>query len=345
MSTIVVSPLSAYSTPSFEAVTLEILAKGETFLGLFDQLEVWRSRGTAGGPYEELTAPSWLPARLPKTAKDAPTVPVTGPTVNIVGKTLELKLKERDVIPVVFTGTNPLTYAQAAAQITAQSSGRLRAYVDEDAQLTVETLEPGTSAALRVIPSDAASLLALPLVEPDALVFGRDARIQLHQDLTTYRFIDGAGSTTYFYKTRFRNRDTSSVSEFSLPFGVAQAVGISPANLVCGFLDLVTLDGKPLVGREVSINAAFTGEQIENRLVAGTPLVKRTDHAGHVEFTLVRGQTYVLAIAGLNLAKELVAPSDPAVTFFSLVSTSAGIQDDYFKVREPNVAIMERRHI
>jgi hypothetical protein len=345
MSSIVVSPLSANTTPAFEVVNLEILVKNEDFLGFFDLIEVWRSRGNASGPYEELTAPSWLPARLPKTAGDAPTPAVTGPTVNIVGKTLEFVLKEKDTILVFFSGTDPLTYAQVAAQITAQSSGRLRAYVDEDVQMTVETLEPGTGAALRVLPGDAASLLALPLTEPESLVFGRDARIQLIKDLNTYRFSDISGSTAYYYKTRFRNRSTSAVSEFSLPFGVAQSLGVSPANLVCGYLNLVSLDGKPLVGREVSLCSPFTGELVENRLLAGNPLMKRTDHEGHVEFTLVRGQKYALAISGLNLAKELVAPTDSAVSSFSLVSASAGTQDDYFRVREPEVTVMERRHI
>lgn len=345
MSTIVVSPLSSRVVSAFEVVNLEILVKNEDFLGVFDLLEVWRSRGSSSGPYEELTASVWLPARLPSTAGSLPTPAVVGPTVNLVGKTLQFVLKEKDTVSVLFTGTNPLTYAQAATQITAQSAGRLRAYVDAAVQLTVETLEPGTGAALRVLPSDAASLLALPLAEPESLVFGRDAHVRLRAGLTTYMFSDVSGSPSYQYKTRFRHAATGAVSEFSQPFSVTQTSGISASNLVIGYLNLVTLEGKPLVGREVSLCSPFTGELVENRLLAGTPLLQRTDQQGHVEFTLVRGQKYALAISGLNLAKEIVAPIDAAVSSFSLVSAAVGTQDDYFRVREPEVTLMERRHI
>lgn len=345
MAQIVVSPLRADVAPSFEVVNLDILVKNEDFIGYFDLIEVWRSRGNASGPYEELTADSWKPARLPKGGGDNPATPQVGQEVNIVGKALEFVLKERDTVMVLFTGTDPLTYAGVASQITAQSAGRLRSYVDAGGKLVVETLEPGTGAALRVVPSDAASFLALPMQEPDSLAFGHDARIQLIKDRTTYRFSDISGSTTYFYKTRFRNRSTTAVSEFSLPFGVGQALGVSPANLVVGYLNLVTLDGHPLTGREVSLASPFTGEIVEGRILAGDALVRRTDEAGHVEFTLVRGQKYTVAIAGLNLAKELVAPTDPAVTSFSLICPTAGSQDDYFRVRAVMLPTAERRHL
>ena len=183
------------------------------------------------------------------------------------------------------------------------------------------------------------------MTEPSSLVFGRDARIQMMKDVGTYRFSDISGSTAYYYKTRFRNRSTSAVSEFSLPFGVAESLGISPANLVCGYLNLATLDGRPLVGREVSLSSPFTGETVENRVLAGGALMKRTDREGHVEFNLVRGQKYTLAISGLNLAKEFVAPQEPTITAFPLVCPTVGSQDDYFKVRIPEVPVMERRGI
>jgi hypothetical protein len=340
MSQIVMSTLGPHVQPAFNCVNLEILVQNEDFVGVFDLIEVWRSRGTAGGPYEELTAESWLPARMPRLG-GAPSA-VVGPVVDVMGKELEFVLKEKDNVLVVFSSAS-LTLAAAAAQIRAQSLGRLTSHVDEAAQLVVETLEPGTGAALRVLPGDATSILGLPMQEPDSLVFGRDSRIQLLQDVGTYRFSDISGSTAYFYKTRFRKRSTDVVSEFSLPFGVEQSLGISPANLVCGYLNLATLDGKPQVGREVSLSSSFTGETVEGRLLAGNPLLKRTNYEGHVEFNLVRGQKYSLAVAGLNLAKELVAPVDPDISSFPLACPEAGSQDDYFRARIPDVPVMERR--
>jgi len=341
MSQIIVSPISSEVRPAFEVVNLDILVKNEDWYGFFDLIEVWRSRGTAGGPYEELTAEAWLTARMPRAGGEVSAV--TGPVVDVDGKTISFVLKEKDTVLVVLSGTP--TLAGVATQITAQGMGRLRAHVDSDGQLVVETQEPGTGATLRVLPGDATSILGLPMTEPESLVFGHDARIQLLLDVGTYRFTDISGSTAYYYKTRFRSRYTGAVSEFSLPFGVAESLGISPTNLVCGYLNLATLDGKPLVGREVSLSSPFTGESVEDRVLAGGALMKPTDHQGHVEFTLVRGQKYTLAIAGTNLAKELVAPVDPTISSFPLVGPAEGSQDDYFRVRVPVVPVMERRGI
>ena len=337
MSTIVVSPLRPNEKPAFEVVNLEILVKDSDWLGTFDQIEVWRSRSTMGGPYDELTADAWKPARLPATGGDQPTVVVAGPTTNIVGKALELLLKERDAISIVFTGFDPLLLSQVASQISAQSAGRLHSYVDADAQLVIETLEPGTGAALRVLLSDAASILALPLQEPDDLVFGKDARIPLVHGSNVYHYSDISGSTEFFYKTRFFNSTTGAVSAFSLPFGSGQALGVAPQFLVSGFLDLATSDGKPVVGRRVTLSLTFNGTIVDGMLLAGNALSKHTDAFGHVEFNLVRGAKYDLSIAGLNLVKTVSAPTDTTITSFQLVDANFSEQEDYFRVRIPQI--------
>lgn len=337
MSTIIVSPLRPNEKPAFEVVNLEILVKDSDWLGTFDQIEVWRSRSTPGGPYDELTASSWKPARLPKNGGDIPAAPVTGPAVNIVGESLEFILKEKDSIFIVFTGVDPLPFSQVSTQITAQSAGRLHSYVDSDAHLVVETLEPGTGAALRVVVSNATSILALPLQEPDVLVFGKDARLSLERGANVYRFSDVSGSTEYFYKTRFFNSMTGAVSAFSLPFGTGQVLGIAPQFLVSGFLDLVTSDGKPVVGRRVTLSLSFNGTITDGKLLAGNALSQHTDAFGHVEFNLVRGAKYDLSIAGLNLVKTVSTPLDPTVASFQLVDPDFSEQQDYFRVRVPQV--------
>lgn len=341
MSQIVVSPLKSDDAPAFEVVNLEILVKDSDFEGFFDLIEVWRSRSTSSGPYEELTSDFWRPARLPKSGGDTKIVG-TGPAVQIAGKSLELLLKEKDTILVVFSGTDPLTLLQASVQIADQSAGRLRSYVDDTAQLVIETLEPGTGATLRVLPGDAASILALPLQSPDDLVFGKDARIQLKLGVGVYRFSDISGSTKYFYRTRFRNRSTSAVSEFSLPFGVGQSLGLSTDRLVCGQLDLVDLQGRPLIGREVNLSAQYNGAVVDGKSVLGNALSKRTDASGHVEFNLVRGVQYELSIAGSNIIKTVVAPVDPAVSSFPLLDPDMSEQTDYFRVRVPQIPTLLR---
>ena len=337
MTTIAVSPSRPNEQPAFEVVNLEILVKDVDWMGFFDVLEVWRSRGTTSGPYEELTSNCWRPAKLPKGASETPSLAPSTQTVNIVGETLEFLLKEKDSVLIVFAGVDPLTTTQVASQITAQSAGRLSSFVNVDAQLVVSTMEPGTGATLRVLPSNAASFLALPLEEPDSLAFGQDARIQLIQGQDVYRFSDIAGNTRFFYKIRFRNSSTGAVSEYSLPFGTGQAIGLSTDRLICGYLDLVTADGKPLIGRRASLSVHFNGSVVDGMLVAGTALSSLTDNAGHVEFQLVRGVKYDLAIAGLNLVKTITAPDNPLLSSFPLLDPDFSEFQDYFRVRIPQI--------
>lgn len=330
---------------SFEVVGLTILANDADFVGLFDCIEVWRSRQTAGGPYEELTGAAWRGARMPRAGLDQPAVVQTGPNVNVVGLTLELLINEKSILDVVFTGVDPLTLAQVATQIAAQSLGRLRSWVDTNAKLVIETMEPGTGATLRVIANDTASLLGLPLAEPDSLVFGQEARPLLVAGTNSYYFEDRGGSSSYFYRTRLRNRANNTVSEFGQTYNAEETVGVNPANVVTGYLDLVDNAGRTLVGIEVSLRSPFTGSLIDGKLVAGNDLVQKTNAQGHVEFTLMRGQTYTLSISGTNIAKEIVTPTDPTITSFLLVDDNFSTQDDYFRARVPQIPTMERRSL
>lgn len=347
MATVTVSPLlvdeDAESTS--EMVQLQILVKEEDWLNLFDQIEVWRSRDTLNGPYEELTAARWLRARIPKTAKDKPSSPVTGPSVVIAGETLQFKVNEQTDYVIAISGVDPISYADIATQIISQGATKLDSYVDTDGVLVVETTEPGTGAILRVVESDGAAIVGLPTEEPESLAYGRDARITLKRDVEEYLFTDIRGASTYWYKTRFRNRLSQAVSEFSQPFSVGQALGISRSNIVCGQLDLVNLDGTPLAYREVSIYGAYQGELVEDKLVAGPAQVRLTDSNGHVEFLLVRGTACTVAIAGTNIVRDIVVPTDTSVSVFGLLDPEASPTDDVFVVQRPDIVYAERRSL
>ena len=327
-----------------ESVTLNILTEDDAFVGVFDSIEVWRSRGSEGGPYEELTGAVWSGARIPIAGGDLPSAQPAGQSVNVASLTLPLLINEQTTIVVALSGTNPLTFAQVASQIQAQGLGRLRAWVDANAQLVIETTEPGLGATLRVLPSDAASLLGLPLDE-EAFAFGHEARIATVPGVGSYLFHDKTGSSKYFYKTRFRNRYENTVSEFGPAYSAKQAINVDPDKVVTGYLDLIDAEGRALVGLEVSLRTPFVGQLVAGALMAGQALLRKTDDLGHVEFTLVRGQTYVLAIAGTNLAKEIVAPTDASINSFLLVGDTFATQDDYFRARVPQIPSAERRSL
>ncbi len=340
-----ITTTSSPVSQSLEVVTLNILTSDADFVGIFDSIEVWRSRVSEGGPYEELTGASWSGARVPSTGGDLPAAIPAGPNVNVASLTLPLLVNEQQSINVAFSGTNPLSLAQAASQIQAQSLGRLRAWVDSNAQLVIETTEPGTGATLRVLSSEAASLLGLPLTEPTSFSFGHEARVLTALGTSTYVFQDKSGSSKYYYKTRFRNRLENTVSEFGQAFSAKHAIAVDPDRVIVGYLDLIDAEGFPLVGIEVALRSPFVGKLVAGALVAGQSLVRKTDDQGHVEFTLVRGQTYALSIAGTNISKELVTPMDLSISSFLLVDDNFTTQDDYFRARIPNIPSAERRSL
>lgn len=343
MTTIVVSPTQA-ETGTTELVQLQILVEDSDWSG-FDHCEVWRSMATAEGPYEEVTADTWLGARLPKDALDAPSTPVTGAYVAAGGMAMQLLVDDLYAVPILLSGTNPLTYAQVATQITAQGLNKVASYVDSTGEIVIETTAAGTGSMLLIVEGDAAAAVGLPTQEPDSLAYGRDARITLRRGTHEYLFNDLRGSSTYFYKTRFYNRTTRAHSEFSQPFGASQVSGLSPDSVCMGTIDLVSVNGKPLASRYVSVYNRFLGVLVENKLVAGREESKLTDANGHAEFVLVRGATVTVSISGTDIARDITVPVDIAVKTFSLLDPTITTGVDIFKAQVPTLVYAERRSL
>jgi len=342
MSTIVVRPASPPEEPGDEIINLNILAKSQDFAGFFDFLEIWRSFSNEQGPFSELTADQWMPARLPLTGGDRPASPVTGASAALVGKTLVFLANESDTVVVTFTGTDPLTRITAANQVESQSGGKLTAYVDDEGQLVVETPNTGTGALLQCTGGTAAGDLGIETEAPANTAYGRDARVQLRTNTEQYRFTDQRGKSDAFYRTRYRNRLTGATSDFSQPFGTGQVSGLADTSLVLGQLDLVDLQGRPVAHRQVRIHTNFNGVLIEGKLMAGTDLVKQTDLEGHVEFMLARGQKIAVAVVGTDMVRDIVVPTDPAIVTFNLLDPMLST-NDVFRVQVPELVYAERR--
>lgn len=333
--------------PDFQAVTLNILVNSEAFAGIFDELEVWRSTGP-GVPFMEITGPLWSAARIPHDGGDVPVVLVPGPQVNVINKRLSILVRSGDLtqLDFDFIGSSAAILKDVAIQITDQSLGRLHSYVDENAELVLETVAVGNSAYLQVLSTDAAIFLGLPTTLPDSEAFGKESRIKLRPGVTVYAFSDQAGSPTTSYKTRFRNTLSGLTSEFSIPFTGTQAIGVSSPNLVIGYLTLVDASGRPLPNIAISISSKFQGTTVEGKVVAGADLVDSTNSDGYVEFVLIRGQSYTMGIAGTNIVKDIVAPTDASIMSFLLTDPAYGNGDnDYFLVRVPDLPTLERRSI
>lgn len=327
-----------------EIVNLQILARLSDWAGYFDLIEVWRSRGTDRGPWEELTAEEWKRARVPMTAPDAPDAPVSGPLANVVDDDLELLLNSYE-ITITFTGTDPLDYETAAGQIVVQGLGLLNSYVTSEGVLVVETIHPGLLNELRVTGGDAAPNLGLPTEEPASFGYGREPRLGLVSGQETYPFTDPHGSSEYWYRIRYRNKSTLATSDFSAPFQVPSGTGLASSSTVVARLELVTMEGRPKSDVEVGIHTEFVGAVIDNKTVVTGDLVKKTDENGVVEFVLPRGMQCTVAISGTNLVRRFTVPTDQSVSSFNPLDPQYSDDMDYFKVRVPNIPYAARRSL
>lgn len=337
--TIIVSPLGRQEEDTGEVIRLDIFVKEPVFFSTYDRIEVWRSVAGQGGPYSELTAMALSPARLPEGADDAPAVPVVGPSAVLDGLELELLVNEYVEVTVTFSGADPITYGDAATQVTAQGQSLVEAYVTAAGVFVVQTTGAGTGSSLRVLSSDGAAQLGLPV---DELVFGRSAWLNLVDGTDRYLFEDLLGSGTYFYKTRFRNASTGAVSEFSLPHSIGTRAGTEPDNLICGKADLIQADGTPLINQQVQLRAEFTGILVDGAVMAGTTVEKMTDEDGHVEFVLVRGQKFGVSVPGTSLFRTITVPTDPTKEVFNLFDPDIA-DEDIFRVQVPEIVVAERR--
>lgn len=312
--------------------------------GMFDRVEVWKSVLSAGGPYFPLTRPTWFGAFLPADGPGvAPGTVETGPSVVIVGKTLKLRVDEKTDIDVTFTGSDPLTYAQCATQVEAQGLGLLTSYVVGGA-LVVQTVGAGGERTLRVVGGDAAPLLGFATTEPDSVAFGADPDVQLISGQTAYSFVDYNGDAAYFYKTRFVNSKTGSKSDFSSPFQAPKGGSASSDKLLLCFVELVGIDGSAEKGREVAVFGNFDGQQVAGKTSVGGRLLGKTDETGRVEFTILRGAFVTVSVAGTALARDVVVPTDPSITSLNLLDGSVGT-DDLFKVKVPQLDYAVRRSL
>lgn len=334
-------PQSIVTLKSFK---LDFFIPKRAWYGLWDRLEVWRSRSTPSGPYDALNGDTWTPATLPLGSPTVPpSPPQTGAYITIVGTTITFLVDEASAVSITFTGTDPLTLAQVATQIAAQSNQLLSSYVD-NGQVIAQTIQPGEISVLRCTGGTAAPLLGFPTTEPGSVAFGLDARIVLLPTQELYSQVDANGNDLFFYKTRFYNSSTGLFSDYSLPSQAISPVGISPDGLVRCYVELVDLSGSAIYGAEVLIESAFGGLQVEGKTVVGGQVVLHTDRNGHAELLIPRGTSLTVAIGGTDLVRDVVVPTDSTITAFNLLAPGSGT-NDVFAVAEQNIDYAVRRSI
>jgi hypothetical protein len=328
------------------SVEVQITVRPEEWAGKFNRIEVWRSELSPAGPFEALTANQWTPAILPNSA-EYPVRPCdvtagAGKRVLLTNTTLVVLVDHTDEYRIRFYDTAHTTYFDAALTINAQSAGRFNAYVDSHGDIVLVGVRPGTGASLEVTGGDAAPLLGLSSISPENIAYGRDAHIGLVPGVSQYPFCDAHGDVANFYRARLLSTLTGARGEFDLPVATNVSSGVGLSNLVQGYVELINNEGRPLAQQLVQVYTSATN-MVEGKLVSGMQQAKRTDRQGRAEFTLLRGVAYTVSIAGTDIVRQFLAPTDPAVTLFSLLDPGVGTQDDLFTVDRPQLTYAERR--
>lgn len=315
-----------------QLVSLSFLASSDETEG-FTHLAVFRSRTGEDGPYEEITGEAWSLPRHTVLAKSA--------VLN--GRDLELRVNEKHDVVVTFSGTDPISAASAATQVQAQSAGLLQASVEGD-YLLIEALSAGSASTLRVVGGDAATLLELPSIEPDSIVFGKDARIPLLPDVESYDFTDPHGDASYYYRYRFINSTLNQVSAFSDPVSAASLPVVATGYLIVGYLTAVDIHGRAVADLEVKVRLKSATTLLGGVLVVGSQSTVRTDSSGRAEFYLPRGAEVTVVLTGTTIARDVTVPSDPDLASFNLLDAAYGT-DDAFKVQVPDLEFANRRSL
>ena len=304
----------------------------------FDVLEVQRSKLTANGPYEEVTAATYEGARLPKGASGVvPDPAVSGPLVLANGMTLEFKIQgvSSRELTVTLSGSDPLSYGQVAQQIVAQSGQYLKSWATSS-QLIIETVEIGPQVTLEITGGDAAPALGLPI---GVVAQGKRARHMLENDKNVYEFVDPYGSQLFFYRVRQRHSITGLLGTWVGPF---QAKGV-PTQLepIIGYVDMIDGSGRPLPDKEVLVYGKSSSQLIGGRVVAPLSERRLTDVKGRARFQLLRGQHVTVAIMGTDIVREVTVPTSEDVTLFNLLDPGIA-RDDAFDVQVPDVPYANR---
>jgi len=295
----------------------------------FDAMRIRRSTSQSG-PWTEITAVAAAAAVLQGS--------VAGPFA-LATKILQFKLDSLPQTNITFTGTDPLTVDQAAAQINAVHAG-IASNVSNKLKLT--SLLTGTQSKLEIVGGSAATVLGFVNGQRD---IGEEAYINLVPGTSIYNFYDrdadGAGGQKFYYEAAYYNTTTFLTSEWSEPFEAEPGTAISADKLSLGSIDLVDVEGVSTPDQEITFVPMWEPLTVESKQVA---MVRKavtitTNNSGHAEISLVRGLKVKVIFAGTSFIREIQVPDAPT---FDLVALMAAAPDP-FNPQFPNYPAAPRR--
>lgn len=322
------------------AVLLDFILQTEDWLGRYTHVEVWRSTLGEEGPYTPLFSTTSTPqmAVVPDGVGDPSDAP--GGFVEVFGKPLELRVNRSYTLAFTSTETDPISKADWAASIQAAIPS-IRAWVDSTGCLGLASSDAyGSTGSLEILPGDAATLLGLTA----SIAFGRDDRILIPAGCTRLSYRDLFGKNEYYYKVRFFDRFTKSVSVFSPPIqGGNRLAGVQSSMFVRGYVKLMS-GGVPTPHTRISVYYPNAPALVDGYLSVGQNTVQTTDDNGYAEFLVLRGVPMDVAVAGSNTVRRVTIPVDVPIDSFNLFDPALA-NDDAFGVQRRDVLYADRRNL
>ena len=294
-------------------------------LGLFDQMQVWRSETGIAGTYFEITGGAPAGATLVGSQ--------TGPfTLN--GLTIKYKLNGGDEETYTFVSTDPISIDDVVDQLNTELSGITSSEDVGALRLTSDLL--GTASILEITGGTALTELGFTTGDKD---YGEDDRVDLQAGIVEYDYDDLSGDPDNYYKVRYYNSGSMAVSGFGDPVKGDIGSIIAPTDLVKGFGTLAGLDGKPVVGRLVVFYNVFMPPLLVGDIgIIGREVAVETDQAGYFETMMVKGASVDVVITGTGITRRITIPT----TDFNVL-TEVAAADDNFTIQVPDIPAAVRR--
>ncbi len=295
-----------------------------TALATFDTLRWWRSRTGQYGVYEAATATTPTPATLLGAALEPH---------QLNGRVLNLRIGGTNTASVTFSSTDPVSTADAVAEING-AVGSIIA-TDEGGYLRLTTVAVGSNASVEILEGDGGIYLGFAVGDG---AIGTDFDTTLVAGTHEYFYIDNNSADAFWYRVEFLNFATGDTTGTGVPFPSNSAAHISKSKTIVCYVRLADMSGLPIDSRRITFANPFLPNTVIDQNsrwgVFRHYQQMETDRNGYAEIRLLRGISVDISIDGTGFVRRIVIPSTGSEV--DLLDPTLVVRDE-FGIQEPQI--------